>query len=691
MLKSYLFAAKNNWPILLGLNAFIFGAAFINLFLAPKVWTADAELILPNPSSSLNTDLGELGVLNDGDVTFSQQLNPLKIVASILGSDTVMEEVLATDPERDLFGRLQGYKKLFEISPQAETTVINVAVDASAPDLAEQRLESLIQNFQARLSELRKDEAERRSEFALKELETVTKELETSRTALADYKTSANIVDGNLQATGFVNTLGDLTTVQAQAVAQAQVNRALSNSLSDQLGLLPGQALNLLRLNENQNYLFLQRELSEAETALLEKQALFTNEHPEVQYLIKQRNQLLDEVNQYINQAVGLEDLSSVDISLGENASELIQQMVVAETQANAAVQQAEQLQVSIDQINEDLLSLPSKQANLAALQQQYDVAEATYRGLTAQLQEARLSAFGAYPVIQILDRPTVDTKPSSPNKKLVFAGTLFAALAGTAALLLFLDYRDPLLSDREILTTELKILGQIPKFKSLTTQENLSIGSHIAFQRLASAVSTMKLKNHRLLITSAQAVEGKTSVSMGLASALTALGFSVLLVDGDLQNHTLSKTLLNTRTTWSHSQKRISLQETNSDVTTIEPNLDLVSFNHQVESFGTITHGEFEKILSQIQSKRAYDYVIIDGASLNMTATTTLLAKIAVNILMVTRPGLSKSFPFRESVEQLAWYETHIVGLVVNAGEAPVERQLERPSTKYLSNGVSV
>lgn len=687
MFKSQIFTAKKYWLAIAGLNIFVYGATVANLLLTPKVWTANAELILPNPTSELKADLGELGQLNAGDVTFSQQLNPLKIVASILGSDTVMEEVLNVDPEQDDFQRIQAYKGLFDIAPQGETTVIGVSANASDPELAEKRLEVLIQKFQERLNDLREDEAEKRSEYALAELASATEDLEKARQALARYQNNASIVDGSLQVAGIVDTLGDLTNAQAQAVAQTQASQALSEALSGRLGLSPVQALDLLKLNENQSYRFLQEELSKAEAALIEKQALFTDEHPEVQYLRQQRDKLLGEVNQYIGQVSSIGSLQEVEISLGENAAELVQQMVSASTQAEAFSQQAQQLQLTIDQLNENLLSLPSKQANLSALQQEYEVAEATYKGLTAQLQEAKLSTFGAYPVIQVLDSPTADLKPSSPNKKLMAVGAFLASLAGTLALVLFLDYRAPLLSDREILTTDLRVLGQVPKLSPSMIKSGFEMATLLPFQRLASTISVMPVTQRRLLVTSSEAGEGKTTIATGLAAALTTLGFNILFVEADPKKHDVHHALSKAQGAQAHRNGHSASSDSLLQVTAVSPNIDLLSFSPQMDIFKFITHGKLEQTISQLQLKREYDYVIIDGPAVNTNSTTALMAKIASNVLMVTRPGLSKSFPFRESLEQLAWYEACVVGLVVNAGEIPVERQ----PVSYLNTGASV
>jgi uncharacterized protein involved in exopolysaccharide biosynthesis len=104
-----------HWKPLLGLNLLVLAAAVGTFVTAKKVWTATAQLILPDTSSHLDVNLGTLGSLKNGDSDFaSTQVKTLKVQASILTSDTLLERLRVSDTEKSKFPRLERYKKLFK-------------------------------------------------------------------------------------------------------------------------------------------------------------------------------------------------------------------------------------------------------------------------------------------------------------------------------------------------------------------------------------------------------------------------------------------------------------------------------------------------------------------------------------------------------------------------------------------------
>ena len=97
--------AMRHWLPLLSLNLLVLSATYFIISKQPKVWTANAEIILPNTTSDLNANLGTLGNISGGGVVFSQQLNPLKILSSILLSNDTLTQAHKFDPQKEQIGR----------------------------------------------------------------------------------------------------------------------------------------------------------------------------------------------------------------------------------------------------------------------------------------------------------------------------------------------------------------------------------------------------------------------------------------------------------------------------------------------------------------------------------------------------------------------------------------------------------
>ncbi|MBF2016854.1 MAG: AAA family ATPase [Rivularia sp. T60_A2020_040] len=648
-----------HWKLLVAWNVLVLGITAFNIKTTPRIWNSQAQLILPNVTNNSDADLGKLGSVRDEGVVFSQQLNPLNILSSIAMSDNVIKEVWEKDPEKDQFSRLSNFKKLFKVSPEKESTVISLNVESSSPELAAQRANALITAFRNRLQELRLDEAQQRSQFMQNEVKQALDKLLVAQKALSEFRESSNLVNSDEQTKEIIAAMNTLSTEQAQAIAEAQAAQARVRMLSSRVALSPAAAVSSVRLKELKEYQLIRDKLSEIEVALVEARGKLTSNHPQVQDLQYQQNVLTNRLQQYVTDSTG--NVAGVDNAIGENTAGLAEQMVLAESQAMGMQEKAQQLQPAIDKLTAKLNSLPQKQGKLLELQRQYDIAEGVYNGVVAQAEQAKLGAFSAYPSVQILDQPAIDTKPAGPKLRLMILGALLASGFGSAAIVLFWENRNPLLSPKDIQQTNIPVFASVPYIKNIGGKLD-QIGGEIEFQRLASAVSLMQLDSGRLMIASATTGEGKTTTILGLASALISLGFKVLVVDGDFRKAELSESL------GYQPQKNWDSRFTQNE---IRPNLDLLSVSIAEDKIAEfVARGEFEQYLNYVQVNGKYDYVLVDSSPVTLTPEAALLAKVISKVLFVVRSTSSHRNCFYDSIEQLTRHKAEIAGLVVNGVE---------------------
>jgi len=648
-----------HWKSLLCLNLILVAATVGSVALSPRIWTARTQFIIPDTTSKLDASLGTLGSLRNGDTSFSStQVNPLKVQASIMTSNAVLTGVWASDPEKSNYSSIANYSKLFKASPEEQTTNIALAVSGSSPELARERAIALTEAYQKRLNELRRVQGTAREQFSRSKVDQAQQRLSHAQTTLAEFKKSSGLVNIEEQTQGIVSAINTLTTAQAQSVAQAQANEARINTLSTRIGLTPTQAVHSLRLGENKDYQFIRQKLSEVEALLLKARARYTDQEPQVQLLLTQRNELGRQLERYVAQAAA--NTKGVDALLGSNPDgreALIQQLVVAESESSAQRRQATQLQRQVDKLNTALKSIPVNQARLLELQQHYDVAQGVYKGLIAQVQQANIDAFNSYPNVQILDAPTVDPKPSSPKISLAIVNSILASIIGSIALILLLERLNPLLSQKDLETIDFPIVARIYRLQHSAIELALGNETEVEFQRLGSTVSSHSLKDRRLLITSSNVGEGKTTVTLGLAKALVDLGFRVLVVDGDFRQAKLSQRL-------GASQEPTS----NNLPISIGTRLDLVpTVPKQGRIIELIKRRHFKRSLAAAQSSNNYDYVLVDTAPVSLTNETALMAEAIPNVLFVVRPGISDRNSVNDSLGQLAQHNAQVVGLVTN------------------------
>lgn len=647
-----------HWKPLLGLNAALMAIAYVNASSVEEVWIAEAELILPNRTSDLTADLGTLGDLRGGDgVTFSQQVDSREILTSILMSRDTLMRVRDRDPEGDQYSRLNSYRGLFSASPDNESTVISLSVEASGPEWAKTRADAWVDAFQERLNDLRQEDAEQRTQFFTQQLTRARQDLQATQQALVQFQQDTNLVSSDAQTQQIVQAINTLTTEQAQVIAQAEANRTQVNDLSSYLGLSLDQAVRSLRLSENEEYQFARQQLAELEATLIETRSQFTDDHPDVEELLMQRDSIRQQLADYITQASA--NVVGVDTAIGENSATIIQQLIVTASEAQALNQQARQLQNQVNVLSSQLRTLPAAQAQLAELQRQYNIAEGVYNGLVAKEQEARVNAFSTYPSVQILDQPSVDTKPSGPGRRPIAMGAILASLFGSAALIAFLESRSSLLRDSDFQGLDIPLLGRVQPPKQSELQVNGASNIAQDFQRLASTISMMELSNRRLMISSASRAEGKTTVTLGVAIALSDLGFRVLLVDGDFQTAQLSERFRQIQPIDSKNMPQLK---------SIRSGLDLLAVDAQPDiNFEFIARGGLEDRLQAIQTARNYDYVLIDSAPVSLSSETVGMAQTVSNVILVVSPQHSHRVLFKDSIQQLVRHKAQIMGIVFN------------------------
>jgi polysaccharide biosynthesis transport protein len=665
---------RRHWKPLLALNCALFAATVSIALYWPRTWTATAKVILPNVTGGLDASLGTLGNLRDTGNGFSQEVNPPTVQATILKSDDVIQRIWAEDPEKDRYKRLDQYASLFKISPKDQSTVIEIEAKGSSAASAQTRAQALLAVYQKRLNELRKDDAAVREKFSRGELETSRIELTQAQQALSKFKQATGLVNVNEQTRALATSVSTLAAAQAQALGEGKAAEIRSKILAARIGMTPEQAFSSLRLGENKEYQAIRQKLSEVEIALTDARGLYTDKNGRVQSLILRREELLKALKQELTKALPQGTLQGMDTTLGGNnykdaRIDLIVQLIEAESTGNGAKQQAAQIQQQLDKFNTNLRSFGKDEARLLELQRKYDITEGVYKGLVAQIEQAKVNAFNSYPNVQTLDQPYADPKPTSPKVFLIALGGALGSIFGSLALALGLESRNPLFGPRDLQKVSSPVLVRVPKFEKPSLGSGLALArADLTFQRLASAVSVMSLENRRLLVTSSTLGEGKTSVTLGLALALNNLGFRVLLVDGDFRKADLSERFATIK------GMAESLTNTGQPIP-IRSGLELLPAVAKQEKIGEfVIRGGLERTIDTLQAAKHYDYILVDSPPMSLTSEASLMATFLRNVLFVVRPGISDRYAVAESLEQLTRQNAHTIGLCINGLETKTE-----------------
>lgn len=293
---------------------------------------------------------------------------------------------------------------------------------------------------------------------------------------------------------------------------------------------------------------------------------------------------------------------------------------------------------------------------------------------------------------VRVVEAAQVPSFPSHPNKKRRFLLSTILGLLLGASLALLIGYLDDTVKTEADIEqiAHVGVLGRVPLTRSLTIPQpkvidsdvlthQLDLATHFdprstfseAFKSLRTSflLASPNEPSRTVTITSCQSGEGKSTVALNLAIALTQLGRSVLLVDGDLRRPRLHKTLsLENRTGLS------SLLSGNSRLADLTQSIDIPGLTivtsgpmppNPSELLGSRALAEF---VDWVSDNGDYDHVLFDCTPILTVTDAVLLSTCVDSTILLARAGVTTRDALRQSVARLRELRINIMGVVLNA-----------------------
>lgn len=320
---------------------------------------------------------------------------------------------------------------------------------------------------------------------------------------------------------------------------------------------------------------------------------------------------------------------------------------------------------------------------------------------LVSELERPRDPILSTVVTLRILAPADVPTTPASPNLKLdVLVGAVIGTVLGLSAALVRRNL------DRSVRTPEalqeltgLPLLGTVPsQWGSRRTpilipdQPRGHVAEAMRQLRVNLRSAGMGSSITSLLVASAVAGEGKTSVACNLAAAFGSEGDRVLLIDADLRRPGVDNYL------------------------GIDPASGLTSvllgkcgLEEAVESwrdglFDVLTSGpmplnpsellgsRIPAVLTALESR--YDVILIDSPPLLSVADGSVLARACDAAMLVVRYGRTASSEVTDAVAALRAVSARVIGCAISMeprGSRAYRSHTDRPSVQESGEPVSV
>ena len=319
----------------------------------------------------------------------------------------------------------------------------------------------------------------------------------------------------------------DLSSLSEQFIlARAQRAQAEAQFRAGSGGNIAAQSLSNVALND------LHRQRAELLGQLSKLESDFGPEYPTVVALRSQ----ISELNRQIDREQG-----RVSSSVTQDLGGRYRQALAAESA----------LQTRVNSLKSQLLGEEGRSIQYNIIKRDVDTNRALYDALLQRFKEVGIAGGVGTNNISIVDRALPPSHAFKPNLPLnIIIGLILGLLVGGVTALV-LDH----LEDSELLPRDfqrklgLPLLGVTPKLPAPTDVRTALIEprsplSEAYFSILtALQYSTSHGTPKTLMLTSAQAKEGKSTTSLALAMALVRIGSRVLLIDADMRNPSLHKT----------------------------------------------------------------------------------------------------------------------------------------------------
>jgi Mrp family chromosome partitioning ATPase/capsular polysaccharide biosynthesis protein len=333
-------------------------------------------------------------------------------------------------------------------------------------------------------------------------------------------------------------------------------------------------------------------------------------------------------------------------------------------------------------------------QSNIAALQQKLSSYESSYASLLLTVQ-------GGANYISVIEPAATPTRPISPEVTktvLLSAAIGFGLALGGAILIEFMD--DTIKTPDDVArTTDLPLLGTIARMAGstagpelITRQDTLAPVSE-SFRALRTNIQFSSLDETlcTLMVTSANAMEGKSLIMANLAIVLAQGGSSVLLVDADLRRprqhelfglentHGLSNACLEAEPQLADYARPVALGELPEP----EPGADAGQAEHDerqkeagvlrvITSGPTppnpadlLASGRMQALLNMLAEQA--DIVLIDAPPVLPVTDAVTLATRADGVLFVSSAGRTRRAAALQAIDRLHKVRANVLGVVLN------------------------
>ncbi|HUE45516.1 MAG TPA: polysaccharide biosynthesis tyrosine autokinase, partial [Aestuariivirgaceae bacterium] len=534
------------------------------------------------------------------------------------------------------------------VEPVRASTIVRISFDSANPVLAHQVANAVAENFITSNLERSFEASEHARQFLEERLLDLRLKLEDSERELVSYAKEQDILlTGSDESLTTVNLTGANTALAA--AAKKRLERELQWRQVEAMGgagLAPGPVTEAIaKLRERRSQLVLEYE-----------EKLRTR--PGYPGLGQLRTRI-EEIDQQVSDEVK---------RTGESLR----------LQYEASMQEEKLLRQQLTGLKSEVMDYQNRNIQYTILQREVDTNRSLYEGLLQRYKEIGVAggvdSGSLASNLSIVDRARIPVAPFKPSlSRNLAAALLIGLMVGGAAAFgrEFLDhsYRSPEDLEEDL---GLPVLGIIPLTNDVSDLKRTFSDQHLpsteAWRSLRTALlfSTEAGVPRTMVVTSAQAGEGKSTAAVNLAGQFAKLGLRVLLIDADLRKPSLHRFLTCACNRGLSQYLTDGARPPEVFQVTAQPNLTLLPGGPLAPNPAELLAGPRMASLLGVAAEK-FDLVIVDAPPVGGLADAPLLASMSIGTLLVVEADRTHCRAVAAALKRLSFARAEVVGVVFN------------------------
>ena len=631
-------------------------------------------------------DLGFEGSASQPFRTIARLSDPIQTQIQIIKSATILDKVIRQFNMRYKSGPLKGqylsYLTLssnFDVNADRNVDIVELKYKDPNPKVSKDILQAIADSYIERTIELKASDTTSAVRFLKKERNKAERDALDSSKRLKEFEQSSKTVnlENNQEV---VKTSYALQSLRLSVETEYVKAKSAAEEIAKQLMTDFDNAILSSTVSQDPFLGALRKDLYEKETVLVKIQAKVKPGHYQLEEIKEQIEGDKRLIKERIKELVGKEvSPESFPYSVDPLRSELTKNLLQAKAGELATEQQLDVIDNAIQETTKKLNKLPSEKYIYSQLLRQNEIAQKRLEEIEIKLIESRMKGVIASHItnIRIIDPPSLPARPKSPNIPNTLLISFILGLILSGVVIYLVEYFDDIIKGVDTLPKEMNcpFLGQLPSIHigDLPTvyQEPRSSFTE-AIHGLRTNLSFLSLSGDKklLLVTSANAGEGKSTVSVNLALTYAQSGKRVLLIDADIRNPSLYKYLARPKDAVGISNTLIN--EIDFYDVVQKSILGIVGFDYLPG--GDIPPNpvqllESEKMKELLEtSQHIYDLVVIDTPPIGLFSDALLLSRYASVVTIVTRYNKTSRKELMACLDLLDKSGVKAVGVALNA-----------------------